>query len=439
MMSGPGSSNNGETTHFAGLEDKFCKDFTCCGLMLENLHDLLQHFEECHVHVESDGEDDDDHHLPFEFESTDEMDTDMDDAGTPPRLFNLVCSRRCGHVGACNNISNNFVLIYSQLSTPQSIALSDIYSDGISQPGNAPSAFDTSVVRKRSINSPRTMLKKSKSHPGAGPNSSSPIIDVTGNNLRSEPTTIPYSFDGPTQMINDMDVDDEAPGIDNVNNNNTININLHASLSSAIDQPHLHHQHQQSQSASPLLLSSPVTCQNVSATPQPCVNQLPLNNNININNSNNIVVNNYISCNENSSNNASSVSTAPVPSSPALPSNTFSITSSTSASPISNSNNTTIDSVSYGASSSAPASECANSVSESGDEGGKDTDDRPYRCKLDGCEKAYKNPGGLKYHMQHGHCEDTGDPVMNNIIHKPFQCTVEDCGKRYKNLNGLKV
>jgi hypothetical protein len=65
--------------------------------------------------------------------------------------------------------------------------------------------------------------------------------------------------------------------------------------------------------------------------------------------------------------------------------------------------------------------------------------DRPYKCKVQGCYKAYKNPGGLKYHMQHGHCQDTGDPEMNNIIHKPYQCTVPECQKRYKNLNGLKV
>lgn len=68
-----------------------------------------------------------------------------------------------------------------------------------------------------------------------------------------------------------------------------------------------------------------------------------------------------------------------------------------------------------------------------------DRDSRPYKCKIAGCSKSYKNPGGLKYHMSHGHCEDTGDPEMNNIIHKPFQCTVLDCSKRYKNLNGLKV
>ncbi|KAK9761564.1 Transcriptional regulator of ribosomal biogenesis proteins, partial [Basidiobolus ranarum] len=31
------------------LEGSFCRDFSCCGLVLEDLHDLLQHFEECHV------------------------------------------------------------------------------------------------------------------------------------------------------------------------------------------------------------------------------------------------------------------------------------------------------------------------------------------------------------------------------------------------------
>ncbi|KAJ3039194.1 hypothetical protein HDV00_012517 [Rhizophlyctis rosea] len=65
-------------------------------------------------------------------------------------------------------------------------------------------------------------------------------------------------------------------------------------------------------------------------------------------------------------------------------------------------------------------------------------DDRPYKCKVVGCYKAYENPGGLKYHMQHDHCEHTSDPEMKNMIQKPYQCTDRECGKRYKNLNGLK-
>ncbi|KAI9311039.1 hypothetical protein BX666DRAFT_2000141 [Dichotomocladium elegans] len=63
--------------------------------------------------------------------------------------------------------------------------------------------------------------------------------------------------------------------------------------------------------------------------------------------------------------------------------------------------------------------------------------DKPYKCNVPGCQKAYKNPNGLKYHNQHGHCDLITDE-SENIASKPYQCTIGDCGKRYKNLNGLK-
>ncbi|ORY96492.1 hypothetical protein BCR43DRAFT_491791 [Syncephalastrum racemosum] len=63
--------------------------------------------------------------------------------------------------------------------------------------------------------------------------------------------------------------------------------------------------------------------------------------------------------------------------------------------------------------------------------------DKPYKCNVPGCQKAYKNPNGLKYHNQHGHCDLISDE-SENIASKPYQCTIGDCGKRYKNLNGLK-
>ncbi|KAI8983766.1 hypothetical protein BDB01DRAFT_790044 [Pilobolus umbonatus] len=63
--------------------------------------------------------------------------------------------------------------------------------------------------------------------------------------------------------------------------------------------------------------------------------------------------------------------------------------------------------------------------------------DKPYKCTREGCDKAYKNPNGLKYHNKRGHCNL---PVNDceSIASKPYQCTIGDCGKRYKNLNGLK-
>lgn len=80
---------------------------------------------------------------------------------------------------------------------------------------------------------------------------------------------------------------------------------------------------------------------------------------------------------------------------------------------------------------------------------------KPFKCPVIGCEKAYKNQNGLKYHKTHGHSSqqlhDNGNgtfsivnPETNHPFpgtlgmekEKPFKCDV--CGKRYKNLNGLK-
>ncbi|PSN71635.1 hypothetical protein BS50DRAFT_607302 [Corynespora cassiicola Philippines] len=80
---------------------------------------------------------------------------------------------------------------------------------------------------------------------------------------------------------------------------------------------------------------------------------------------------------------------------------------------------------------------------------------KPFRCPVIGCEKAYKNQNGLKYHKQHGHQnqqlkenEDGTFSIVDPVTsipypgtvgmekEKPYRCEV--CGKRYKNLNGLK-
>jgi hypothetical protein len=63
--------------------------------------------------------------------------------------------------------------------------------------------------------------------------------------------------------------------------------------------------------------------------------------------------------------------------------------------------------------------------------------DKPYKCPVLGCDKAYKNPNGLKYHNQHGHCNVLSEE-NEQLSSKPYQCTIGECGKRYKNLNGLK-
>ncbi|MCJ1321980.1 Transcriptional regulator of ribosomal biogenesis proteins [Xylographa vitiligo] len=80
---------------------------------------------------------------------------------------------------------------------------------------------------------------------------------------------------------------------------------------------------------------------------------------------------------------------------------------------------------------------------------------KPFRCPVIGCEKAYKNQNGLKYHKTHGHnnqqLHENADGTFSIVDpatlspypgtlgmekEKPYKCEV--CGKRYKNLNGLK-
>ena len=63
--------------------------------------------------------------------------------------------------------------------------------------------------------------------------------------------------------------------------------------------------------------------------------------------------------------------------------------------------------------------------------------EKPFKCNFKGCDKGYKNPGGLKYHLQNGHVGSSDEVDLS--IQRPFQCNIEKCVKRYKNSNGLKV
>lgn len=268
------------TANLAMLEDKFCKDFNCCGLQLNDMHELLQHFEECHVVVEDDDMDEDDD-LQFQFDSAPHAQNDMD-----------VDHHHMQHRTAFSDMSYGAQRKVrsgtpSSNSQQPSVALSDIY-----QNDTVVSAFETSIIRKRTPSSQHDAMNNSSSASS------------------SQPWLRPIS-DSPPKTF-------------------------------------------------PVILPTAAQDTIMEASP-----------------------------------------------------------TSTTATLI------------------APSA--ADNESTDAKEYVDERDDRPYKCKIAGCNKSYKNPGGLKYHLHHGHCEDTGDPEMNNMLHKPYQCTVPDCGKRYKNLNGLKV
>ncbi|KAL8710148.1 MAG: hypothetical protein Q9220_005231 [cf. Caloplaca sp. 1 TL-2023] len=84
-----------------------------------------------------------------------------------------------------------------------------------------------------------------------------------------------------------------------------------------------------------------------------------------------------------------------------------------------------------------------------GGSGPSDGVPKPFHCPVIGCEKAYKNQNGLKYHKSQLKSNENGtfsivDPdtlqpyvgTLGMEKHKPYRCV--PCGKRYKNLNGLK-
>ncbi|GJJ73980.1 transcription factor SFP1 [Entomortierella parvispora] len=56
------------------------------------------------------------------------------------------------------------------------------------------------------------------------------------------------------------------------------------------------------------------------------------------------------------------------------------------------------------------------------------SENKPYRCSVLGCDKAYKNPNGLKYHNLHGHCSN-GLNDQEGPESKPYVCTFLECGK----------
>ncbi|EGG00702.1 uncharacterized protein MELLADRAFT_117974 [Melampsora larici-populina 98AG31] len=62
--------------------------------------------------------------------------------------------------------------------------------------------------------------------------------------------------------------------------------------------------------------------------------------------------------------------------------------------------------------------------------------EKPFKCSVPGCEKAYKQQSGLKYHKTHGHPSQT--ILTADAESKPFICHDIVCGKRYKNIYSLR-
>ncbi|KAJ3192200.1 hypothetical protein HK101_006911 [Irineochytrium annulatum] len=374
------ASPSRDLAQFAMLEDQFCKDFVCCGNDLENLHDLLQHFEECHVRVESDFDEDDDEHMDFM------EDDDMDMEGVPNS--------------------------YQQNHLKDAFGAKDRAGAGMkvfpTANPHAVSAFDTSIIRRRKPNDlllhtthphlvgPQRSNSVSSSDPASRQRSYPQQLQLRHSTHDEDPltpaATLPFTVDGPPTVVM-ADIDTDMDDADDADEDETDH---------PFPEGHMQNIQQMHQMHLPLLDRRPALARTGSAPPF-----LP-----------------------------SAVGTVE----PArLHSRASTPIGSRCASPSSDSG-VSVHTVTGAPGAPLPIIPKAAAAPRPRVMAVATDHDSPrkYRCMVEGCEKTYKNPGGLKYHSIHGHAEDTGDPELNMVMQRPYQCTVVECGKRYKNLNGLK-
>lgn len=362
------------------LESTFCRNFTCCGRELEDLHDLLQHYEECHVRFEDD------------ISLTDETDEEPEDSTSleaPNGDMSTAEIKRMRHTSAPG--ANTLVAPASE----------DL---------DSPSAFDTAVMSSPSVAGRKRMVPVGAF--GTSATQSLHRAMVEGGVGRRQLGSIysagsPFSTPG-TSRAGTPSLDGENDTFFGSGTQPSIFSNL--SLRTPAEE-------QQLPSCAPpnLFFPSSISAQartikreRVGATPSPGA-QTPVGN----------------------------------PASPTV-------------------------------SVETPQAE-----------------HRPYKCPAPGCDKAYKQMNGLKYHRLHGHCnqnlrntstdlvsgkvpdcpsdsrekevgtvhpdlrafginatdsvEESSDsqspsskPALAIQPEKAYVCQVGNCDKRYKNLNGLR-
>ncbi|CAO3680334.1 unnamed protein product [Umbelopsis ramanniana] len=62
-------------------------------------------------------------------------------------------------------------------------------------------------------------------------------------------------------------------------------------------------------------------------------------------------------------------------------------------------------------------------------------DNRPYKCQVPRCKKAYRTPNGLHYHVQHGHAQQQ-DVSFAGAMATPENTSSQNSGKRRRNSGG---
>lgn len=122
------------------LESTFCRNFTCCGQKLDDLHDLLQHYEECHVRFEDDD-------MPAMI-----ADDEVESSGSSNASTSQPSSPRTSNAASTTSAAATA----TAATTPCATTSSAITDSNVTTPTglddtDKASAFDTAVMRSPSL------------------------------------------------------------------------------------------------------------------------------------------------------------------------------------------------------------------------------------------------------------------------------------------------
>jgi len=441
------------------IEANFCKDFTCCGIVLKDLHELLQHFEDAH-RMESDMEEEDD--LPFEFDDLSSNRNNNDSyIPTLTDLFLKDLESKQRHMEESNLLNNGIGM--QNPAIQQSIAMSDIYSED----KKLTNPITTTVNNLTNTSFSDILSNKIATRSNSTSIINSNISHLTSNLTRTNSTSSLGSklnnLNNPTSINIPNNTTPNSNTIATPTSATTSNFNLSKNISafnSAVSSTNSSTSSLFTKSGSTSQPQTPnLTHTTLANTAVSSIAATTATANASLAASSGFqAVNNLKNIHKlPSTKTTSTIQPAPVTTA-AVTAGMHPLFPSTAVNPFSLLNNNGVK--------GAPSFNLLNTANQQMSEEPQEADDmdmdmddasemmnvsdpllmaeagpdeeKKYRCTVPGCNKSYKNPGGLKYHLQHGHFENTGDPEMDKIMHKPFQCTFENCGKRYKNMNGLK-
>ncbi|GAC93756.1 potential zinc finger protein [Pseudozyma hubeiensis SY62] len=117
------------------LESTFCRNFTCCGQKLDDLHDLLQHYEECHVRFEDD-------EMPAMI-----ADDEIESSGSSNASTSQPSSPRTSNAGSTSTAAATATAV----TTPGSSTAENVTTPTGLDDTDKASAFDTAVMRSPSL------------------------------------------------------------------------------------------------------------------------------------------------------------------------------------------------------------------------------------------------------------------------------------------------